>query len=191
MASKYLSALSKDSYTELTEKLWDIQNHKCFICEEEISLELNSTNIDHIKPLANKGKDSEENFAVTHESCNKSKQDANLKIARVLARLKRIQDNIHSEENKSASLKDILKFYNGSKYDFKYTIENNTLKYSFSDNGDNKIYETAIFTDNLSDEKSCFIEIPIEYLYHDEIINPRGINNSIGKLVKEFDKGNL
>lgn len=190
MASKYLSALSKDDYSELTKKLWDIQNHKCFICEEEISLELNSTNIDHIKPLANKGKDSEENFAVTHESCNKSKQDANLKIARVLARLKKIQDNIYSQENKSASLKDVLKFYNGSKYDFKYTIENNTLSYSFSDNDDNYIYKTTIFEDNLSSEKSCFIEIPIEYLYHDEIINPRGINNSIGKLVKEFDKGN-
>jgi hypothetical protein len=190
MASKYLSALSKDDYSELTKKLWDIQNHKCFICEEEINLELNSTNIDHIKPLANKGKDAEENFAVTHESCNKSKQDANLKIARVLARLKKIQDNIYSQENKSASLKNVLKFYNGSKYDFKYTIENNTLSYSFSDNDDNNIYKTTIFEDNLSSEKSCFIEIPIEYLYHDEIINPRGINNSIGKLVKEFDKGN-
>ena len=106
MASKYLSALSKDDYSKLTKKLWDIQNHKCFICEEEINLELNSTNIDHIKPLANKGKDSEENFAVTHESCNKSKKDANLKIARVLARLKKIQDNIYSQENKSASLND-------------------------------------------------------------------------------------
>jgi hypothetical protein len=189
MASKYLSALSKDTYTKLTKKLWDIQNHKCFICEEEISLELNSTNIDHIKPLANKGKDSEENFAVTHKSCNKSKQDANLKIARVLARLKKIQDNIHSEENRSASLKDVLKFYNGSKYDFKYEIKNNILEYSFSDNSDNKIYKTNIFEDNLSGEKTSFIEIPIEYLYHDDLINPRPINNSIGKLVKEFDKG--
>jgi hypothetical protein len=189
MASKYLSSLSKDIYTELTKKLWVIQNHKCFICEEEINLELNSTNIDHIKPLANKGKDSEENFAVTHESCNKSKQDANLKIAKVLAKLKKIQENTQSKESRSASLKDVLGFYNGSKHKFKYTIEDNILKYSLSDNGDNKIYETTIFEDNLSGEKSCFIEIPIEYLYHDNLINPRPINNSIVKLIKEFDKG--
>lgn len=189
MGSKYLSALSKDDYTKLTKKLWNIQNHRCFICEEEINIELNSTNIDHIKPLANKGKDSEDNFAVTHESCNKSKQDANLRISRILAKLKKIQNNVHSQKNKSASLKDVLKYYGGSKYDFKYTIKNNTLSCSFSDNGDNSIYKTLIFKDNLSDEKSCFIEIPIEYLFHDEIINPRGINNSIGKLVKEFDKG--
>ena len=70
MASKYLSSLSKDEYQKLTQKLYDIQNQKCFICEEEINLDLHSTNIDHIIPLANKGKDSEENFALTHESCN-------------------------------------------------------------------------------------------------------------------------
>lgn len=190
MASKYLSGLSKEDYDNLTEKLWKIQNHKCFICEEEIDLTLNTTNIDHIIPLALKGKDAEENFALTHESCNKSKQDANLKIAKVLAKLKKIQDDVHSKGNKAASLKDVLNYYGGAKYDFKYTIENSNLKYSFSDYGDNKIYIANVFEDNLSKEKSCFIEVPIEYIHHDEIINPRGINSSISMLVKEFDKGN-
>jgi hypothetical protein len=32
--------------------------------------------------------------------------------------------------------------------------------------------------------------VPLQYLYHDEIINPRGINSSIGLLIKEFHKGN-
>ena len=81
-----MSSLSKDEYSDLTNKLLNIQSHQCFICEEKIDLELNTTNIDHIVPLANKGKDSEDNFAVTHESCNKSKQDANLKIAKILQR---------------------------------------------------------------------------------------------------------
>ena len=58
MASKYLSSLSNDDYSALTEKLWDIQNHQCFICEDKIDLDLNITNIDHIVPLAKKGKDS-------------------------------------------------------------------------------------------------------------------------------------
>jgi len=190
MASKYLSSLSKDEYQKLTQKLYDIQNQKCFICEEEINLDLHSTNIDHIIPLVNKGKDSEENFALTHESCNKSKQDANLKIAKVLRKLKKIQDKVHSKDNRTASLKDVLVAFNGSKYNFKYIIKNDILEYSFSDIGDNTIYQTAIFTDNLSSEKTCFIKLPLEYLYHDEIINPRGINNSISKLVKEFDKSN-
>ncbi len=190
MASKYLSTLSKQDYDVLTKKLWDIQNHQCFICEEDIDLDLNNTNIDHIVPLANKGKDNEENFAVTHESCNKSKQDADLKIAKILQKLIKIQKNVQADSNKSASLKDILKKYNGSKFEFKNKIESNTLKFSFTDIGDNQTQQTQIFTDNLSNEKSCFIEAPIEYLFHDEIINPRGINNSIRKLIKEFDKKN-
>ncbi|MBC2715738.1 MAG: HNH endonuclease [Desulfobacteraceae bacterium] len=179
-----------ESRHELTKKLWNIQNHQCFICEEEINLDLNTTNIDHIVPLANKGKDAEVNFAVTHESCNKSKQDANLKIAKILQKLSKIQKSIQTETSKSASLKDVLESYNGSKHEFKYKIEGMELKYSFSAIGDNKTYQAPIYTDNLSKEQTCFIEVPIEYLYHDEIINPRGINNSIGKLIKEFDKQN-
>ena len=68
MASKFLNSLSDKEYEDLTLKLLSIQNHCCFICLETIDLKLHTTNIDHITPLANKGKDSEENFAVTHES---------------------------------------------------------------------------------------------------------------------------
>ena len=70
--------LSEKEYEDLTLKLLNIQNHKCFICGEAIDLKLHSTNIDHITPFSKQGKDSEENFAATHESCNKSKQDLTL-----------------------------------------------------------------------------------------------------------------
>jgi len=190
MASKFLSSLSKDNYNALTNKLLSIQNNQCFICDEKIEPFLHTTNIDHIIPLARKGKDAEINFAVTHESCNKSKQDANLQIARILQRLKKIQQDVHAKIGKAASLKDVLKNHEGSKFNFKYEIDGDKLKYSFSEKGDNSTYTATVFVDKLSKEKSCFIEIPIEYLFHDEIINPRGINSSISKLIKEFDKGN-
>jgi len=190
MASKYLNDLSKEKYDELTKKLLAIQSTTCFICQEEIDVGIHSTNIDHIVPLTNKGKDSEDNFAVAHENCNKSKLDADLSIARLLHVLKKMQNEINSRENKSASLKHVLEHYNGSKYGFKYTIENSILKYSFEGVGDNKILTTSVFTDNISKEQYAFIDAPIEYIFHDEIINPRGINNSISKLIKEFKKGN-
>ncbi len=193
MPSKYLKGLSKEDYEVLSKKLWDIQNHICYICEDEIdeNLHLNkSTNIDHIVPLASKGKDAEENFAITHESCNKSKQDANLKIARVLQKLVKIQSNVHSITGKSASLKNVLDTFGGGQHNFNYHINGNTLEYTFPEIGDNKKYSTTLFSDNLSGEQTCFIEIPVEYMYHDELINPRGINNSISKLIKEFDKKN-
>jgi hypothetical protein len=180
MASKYLSSLSDIEYQNLTQKLLKIQNNLCFICQEEINLRLSNTNIDHIIPLVNKGsKDNEENFAVTHESCNKSKQDADLNVARILCRLKNIQNNVLENENRTASLNDVLKNFNGSAHSFRYTISNGKMQYSFDKLGDTKIYESEIFEDELSKEKTVFVNIPIEYIYHDSLINPRGINSSI------------
>jgi hypothetical protein len=190
MASKYLDSLSDVDYKNLTDKLLKIQNNLCFICQEEIKSGLHITNIDHIIPLANKGKDNEENFAVAHESCNKSKQDADLNVARILCKLKRIQDKIPDIENRTARLNDVLKEFNGSKFSFRYKINNEKMEYSFPELGDIKVYESEIFEDKLSGEKTVFVNIPIEYLYHDSLINPRGINNSISLLVKEFYKGN-
>ncbi len=187
--SKYLDSLSTEKYQELEKKLLNQQNSKCYICMKTINLDLQTTNIDHIKPLANNGKDEENNFALTHEHCNKSKLDADLRIARVLSLLEEIKHNVESK-NETSSLKDILEYYDGSKYKFKYSISNNTLTYSFSELNDNNIYSVPIFTDLLSKEQTAFIEVPIAYLYHDELINPRGINNSVSKLVKEFYKGN-
>lgn len=190
MNSKFLSQLSSEEYAELTKELHTIQNATCYICGKSIDLDLHKTNIDHIIPLANKGKDDKNNFALTHESCNKSKQDANLTIARSLYKLKFIQDDVQKRENRLASLKDLLSQEGGAKYVFKYKIYGDIIKYSFDDLGDVNVYEAKIFIDSLSKEKSCFINVPIEYVYHDEVINPRGINSSINLLVKEFYKGN-
>lgn len=63
---------------------------------------------------------------------------------------------------------------------------NGNIKYSFSEMGDNKVYEERVFTDKLSGFKYFFAELPIEYLFHDDRINPRSIGQNISKLVKEF-----
>lgn len=187
--SQFLNRLNKEEREALIQKLCEIQNQRCFICGEVIDPSVQSVNIDHICPLANKGKDDESNFAVTHESCNKSKNDADLRIARILFKLQKIRDNV-SEKGKVATLQDVLDQVNGSKFLFKYQKEGNKLRYSFSETGDNSIYEVPIYKDNLSGEESCFIEVPLSYVYHDEKINPRGINNGIDKLIKEFYKTN-
>lgn len=187
--SKFLDGLSREEYYALAKKLWNIQSHKCFICEENIDLDLHQVNIDHIRPLANNGKDDESNLAITHEHCNKSKQDSDLEVARTLAQLSRIIKDAESKKQ-TPSLKHVLLACGGSKYNFTYKIEKDRLLYSFSDMADISIRSTEVFTDKLSGEKSAFIKVPIEYLYHDEIINPRGLNSSISLLIKEFHKGN-
>lgn len=187
--SKFLDALNKEQYAVLTKKLWEIQNHKCFICEKDIDLDIQSTNIDHIRPLANGGKDEEINFALTHEYCNKSKQDADLVVAK---RLMKLADIISQAElaKETPSLKHVLASFGGSKHDFKYKIEGKYIKYCFESEGRTDIQTSEVFTDALSGEKTAFISVPLSYLYHDEIINPRGINSTISLLIKEFHKPN-
>lgn len=187
--SKYLDSLGVEGKKALSKKLWEIQNHKCFICGEIIDLDINKTNIDHIKPLALGGKDDTSNFAITHEHCNKSKQDADLKVAKRLFQLNRIIRTA-TDKKETPSLKHVLIENAGSKFEFRYKVDGNELVYSFDDTGDCTIRRSEIFTDPLSKEKTAFISVPLEYLYHDEIINPRGINSTISLLIKEFHKPN-
>ncbi len=187
--SKYLDGLSAEEKSALQKKLWNIQNHKCFICGGDMDLDVQKTNIDHIRPLATGGKDDPCNFGLTHEHCNKSKQDADLEVAKKLFQLSEIIKKA-SDNHETPSLKHVLLANGGSQYQFKYKIEDEKLVYSFDDIGDTNVYRSDIFTDELSGEKTAFIKVPIAYIYHDDVINPRGINSSISLLIKEFHKPN-
>ncbi len=86
--SIYLSKLSGDQRDELKRRLLERQNGVCFICEKPIDLVLqrDALEIDHIIPIASDGKDEENNFALTHEFCNRTKSASDLRVARVMAR---------------------------------------------------------------------------------------------------------
>ena len=139
--SKYLDSLSEEKRNLLRERLFKQQEGKCFICCKDIDSELHDTDIDHIIPLVNNGKDSEINFALTHSHCNRSKLDADLNVARVLAKLEDIK--VNTPKNKQATLNDVLKAFDGGKYDFKYKIEDNKIKYTFNELG-TEVYESPI-----------------------------------------------
>lgn len=191
MHSKYLSSLSTEEKEKLRKRLFDSQNGKCFICEEPIDLTLHkdSLQIDHIEPIQAEGRDHPDNFALTHDTCNESKQTSNLRVARLLSRFEKIKQKAKIEKRDSATLLDVLNHYNGNKFNFNLNISDGKVSYSFPEVGDNDIYHSTIFTDPLSKQKSFFAEIPIEYLSHDTNINPRGIGSNLRKLVEEFFKG--
>ncbi len=188
MISLYLNRLSPDELKELRENLLRTQNEKCFICEQELDLSIHKHEIDHIIPTSLGGKDDISNMAITHSSCNESKQDSDLRVARVLSKFGLIRDDCF-RNNRGVNLNDVLQKYGGSRFELSLSIdgsESTVNKYSFSELGDNNIYKAAVYTDELSGFKYFFGLFPIEYLFHDDRINPRSIGQNIAKLVKEF-----
>ena len=109
---------------------------------------------------------------------NRSKSDKDLNYARSLWNYKNLADKIHNERNESPNLEDVLKLYGGSKYELEYKIENNFIKFTYLKLGQNEIISLPLYKDNLSGIEYFFVTLPIEYIFHDDQINPRKINSS-------------
>jgi len=192
MASNYLSRLNKEDRKDLIQQLWDIQNGKCFISEESIDIEIHKDqiDIDHVIPSKLGGKDEPSNFALTFSSANRSKQASDLKLARILHRFKKIQENLKIKEDRSPNLDDILKTKKGSKYSLTFKREQNNIVYSLAQTGDTAVIRCPIHKDKLSGLEYFFTVLPLEYIFHDDKINPRTIGVNINKLIDEFYSGN-
>ncbi len=192
MASNYLSRLNATGRKELINQLWNIQNGKCFITEDNIDLELHNDilDVDHVVPSKLGGKDDPSNFALTFSSANRSKQAADLKLARILHRFKKMQETIRAKEDRSPNLDDIIKSRGGSKHALKFRREGNEILFSMAQSGDNEIVKLPIYKDKLSGLEYFFTVLPLEYIFHDDKINPRSIGSNISKLIEEFYQGN-
>ena len=187
MASLYLNRISNEDRQGLVQRLHQTQHGSCFICGHAVDLQLHTFDIDHIEPITAGGKDSPENFALTHDSCNRSKQASNLRVARVLASFDALAKGI-TDQDRSPNLGDLLRQYDGSKYDLPVTVDGSVLRTSFPDIGQNNVIHLPIYDDELSGFRAAFVNLPIEYLHHDDQINPRAIGRNLRKLVIEFHK---
>lgn len=190
--SIYLSRLSHEERENLLQQLWNQQKGKCFITGKDIDLRLHhdKLDIDHVVPISSGAPDNPSNFALTFSDANRSKQAADLRLARVIWHFKNLSDELQKTENRNPNLTDILKENNGAKYDLIFYIDGDKVKYSFSDMGKHEIHEQEIYTDKLSGEKYFFACFPIEYIHHDDKINPRSIGENVSKLIAEFFKSN-
>jgi hypothetical protein len=189
MGSLYLNNLTPDQRKDLERKLHANQKGNCFICERPIDFQLhaNAIDIDHVEPTKVGGKDDPINFALTHLSCNRSKQASDLRVARVLARFADIRDKVTSE-NRGPNLGDILLHYGGAVHELRLVRKDGTVQLSFPELGKNDIVNIPLYRDDLSGMDYFFAKLPIQYLHHDERINPRAVGGSLNGLVEEFHK---
>ncbi|MDF9776712.1 HNH endonuclease [Pseudomonas baetica] len=187
MGSLYLGRLSPDERIKLIATLHQQQSGHCFICEQALDLVLHkdTLDIDHVVPLKTGGKDDSSNFALTHSSCNRSKQASNLEVARVLRRFVALKEELEPE-NRSPNLGDILAKAGGGNAELIFKLEGNQIQFTFTAAGDEQIQSVQVYKDELSGFRYFFVKLPIEYLCHDDRINPRAIGANISKLVEEF-----
>jgi hypothetical protein len=187
MSSLYLNRLNIEDRLTLVSKLHSSQLGNCFICEKQIDLEVqkDSIDIDHVIPLKIGGKDDPVNFALTHASCNRSKQASNLEVARILHRFKQLKETL-AEENRSPNLGDLLLQAGGGNHALGFKLSDAEIIFSLGEIGDNTLYKVPVYKDELSGFKFFFAKFPVAYLAHDDHINPRSIGPNISKLVEEF-----
>jgi hypothetical protein len=185
-----LSSLTKEDRIALEQKLHDRQSGKCFICDAPIDLVLHhgQLDIDHITPLVDGGPDEENNFALTHLSCNRSKGAADLRVARRMAQFERLQQKAQETGARGANLGHVLKYYGGAKALLVLKKLKDKVEFSLPEIKDNSIYTSPFYKDSLSEMSYFFTMLPIEYLHHDDRINPRSIGSNIRALIEEFMK---
>ena len=173
---------------ELISVLLQQQQHCCFICEKPLDPNLDKIEVDHIVPRAKGGKDDPNNYAATHEICNKSKSDSDLRIARSMARYEAIKEAHAAEGPTRPNLGDFLAACDGAKYDLRMKREGDTLTYTMSEL-ETTHYQTPIYKDKLSGMECVFLNLPVQYLQHDVRINPRAVGPRVRGLLNEFLSG--
>lgn len=184
MGSLHLSRLSKDERRALEHRLWEQQNGKCFISELPIDLQLAEVDVDHIIPTRDNGKDDEANFALTLAHYNRSKQAADLRVARVLARFEKIK-SVADSDDRGPNLNDVLKEFGGASAELRMKVEGGAVSYVTHGGTATTV---PLFEDKLSGFRYFFALLPIEVIRHDERINPRPIGANVRGLVEEFFK---
>jgi HNH endonuclease len=188
--SPFLSSLSDPDLRDLKQRLLDRQSRRCFICDEQLDLVVHADQmeVDHVEPLDEGGSDTENNFALVHNHCNKQKSASDLRVARRMAEFDRLQKEARQQGARAANLGHILGRYGGAAALTRMKIEHDTISFAFPAAQDPGLKTLPIYTDPLSNMRYCFALVPMEYLHHDDRINPRGIGGNIRGLIEEFMK---
>ena len=181
--------LSREERQDMTQRLFERQASSCYICDEPIDLELHrdDLDLDHIDPLSEGGPDAANNLALTHSSCNRSKGASDIRVARRLVELDKLHQQAREQGGRGANLSHVLDKYGGGKSSLRIRRDaTNLVEFSFAEAGDNRVHSVPLYKDPLSGMDYFFAVAPIEYIHHDDRINPRDIGTNVRKLIEEF-----
>jgi hypothetical protein len=186
--SQYLASLDEAGRKALEQRLLERQSGRCFICNKLIDLVLHAgqLDIDHIIPRADIGPDEENNFAITHATCNRQKGASDLRVARRIVEFEELQGAAIEQGERGANLGHVLGRYNGAKAQLRLRRCDDAIEFTLSEVGKNEIRHVPLYKDPLSDMQYFFTVLPLEYLHHDDRINPRSIGANIRGLIEEF-----
>jgi hypothetical protein len=188
--SPTLESLDKEGRAALEKRLLNRQSAKCFICDETIDLMLHQgqLEIDHIVPLADNGPDEGNNFAIVHSTCNESKGSSDLRVARRMAEFDKLQKDAQRRGERGVNLGHVLQRYGGAKARLRLKCNDQNVEFVLSEVGDIGVRNVPLYEDHVSGMQYFFTVLPLEYLHHDDRINPRTIGQSIRGLIEEFLK---
>lgn len=188
--SEYLASLSPEERNALEQRLLARGSGRCFICDRVVDLLLHKgqLDIDHIEPLAQGGIDEENNLALVHASCNRSKGASDLRVARRMDEFDDLQLQAEAQGERGANLGHVLRRYDGSHALLRLKREGDSVAFSLGEVGDATIYRVPLHKDPLNGMEYFFSVFPLQYLHHDNRINPRSIGTNVRALIEEFLK---
>jgi len=102
-----------------------------------------------------------------------------------MAKYERIKEKYSSSGPNRPNLGDFLQEAGGGKYSVAAWLDETRFEYELVEAGIPKRV-VPVFHDKLSGIDSVFVELSIEYVFHDERINPRAVSARIRGLIDEF-----
>jgi hypothetical protein len=188
-----LDSLSKEQRQALVNRLHKAQNGLCYVCQEVINLQVHKTDVDHIIALVRGGPDEESNWALTHDSCNRSKGTRDLQLQRILHEFrKHVQKYTGTDakgQDRNFTLDEALQELKPKRQEIGATIKDNEIKISWADNGEPHTETYQLLKEPADPPAISFVaRVPFICLHHDHDFNPRSIVD-LEPMIEEFYNG--
>lgn len=173
---------------DLIKKLYEKQAGKCFICGESIDLKNHQVDIDHITSIT-KGLDSEQNWALVHARCNRSKGNRPLQLMQYIYRYRKDREKFLEKEN-DFNVGHALDACLPKRNEVFARELDSTIEISYlGEARKSRKLEFGIILDRRNNIRSFVGYIPFQCLFHDPNINPRSILD-LEPMIEEFYSDN-